>query len=305
MSNHDGTLHTGQCCNGNRGNTKSGCRSSGNSSCFPYWRICIAELSHESIPAQNRENLDSLSTTTRKPSIIHNFFSKYTLSLSLSNLKLIFVIFRIFGSTKTDKSRQIKEILDNMSPSKCQIGFWISDIIEPQSTFPMRLRKSLSWKLTQAFGNSTGNNNGSKFSTINRNAVSIVEIWSKNPKIEAKNRLIVRQINHYNVYIEPDSISSEWFYGGKVASKLPTGSDKRRKEIHTRTTPVNSVVSSNSRFQYKYRWHIKSIAKSRDGATAEEEINQLNIGSDGCPQGYKGSDCSSPVCLDKCHTEHG
>ena len=189
-----------------------------------------------------------------------------------------------------------------MSPSTCGIGFWIGELIGPDTKFPIPLRKSLRWKLPPI------NSNQTKAKPINRNVVSIVEIWSKNPRIEMKNRLIATQIKHHNIYIDPDSPSSEWFYGGKTAERRAYVSNeilKRRKDISKAAMRKSIARERINEFQYKYRWHIKSMAGLRDDDDLMNELSLLNITKEGCTQGYKGEDCNVPICLEGCDADHG
>lgn len=275
---------------------------------------------------------------------------------------------------------------------------------------------------------------------LDRNVMAIVEIWSRNKRLDAKNRLIARQIQHYNVQIEEDQKASDWFFGGKTLENLappqqPTasgsplsdaiaietsiGSGNRRDKLdpHRRnrripgsasggankynrpsygpssminpfntwmyqsavlkapsgsgsfktttrlpisrtrasgTSPVPLPLQPSSVFKYKFRWHVKALKRRlapgpvpvspgrgippspliRDETlncekTGVTETNCLTAGSEphptfeysiyededsqetfnqtweGCPQGYQGADCTTPICLEGCHPDHG
>lgn len=167
--------------------------------------------------------------------------------------------------------------------------------------FPIRFRKLVTFrhsKNTQTISN--------------RNFISIVEIWSKNNRNDVKNRLISRQINYYNVFADTDHLSNEWYYGGKVFPPAPgivntVALSRNNPNEPTRTKEFlnKNLVNLNNRFTYRYRWHLKLLSKMREDGYTMEELNQLNLTSEGCSQGYRGADCNVPVCLEGCHPDHG
>ena len=126
------------------------------------------------------------------------------------------------SSADKQASRHLKDILDHMSPSTCRIGFWTSDVIMSDTQFPQLMRKPLVWKSSPT-SSSTTTGKVLPVGTFDRNVMCIVEIWSKNPRLDAKNRLIARQIQHYNVFMEPEALQSDWLYGGKKLES-PVGS---------------------------------------------------------------------------------
>lgn len=77
MANHDGRLHNGLCCNGMKPNVV-GCKG-GNTTCLPFWRVCIAELAPDLIHSSNREAIEMTSTTTKKPWAIPGLLFKYVI----------------------------------------------------------------------------------------------------------------------------------------------------------------------------------------------------------------------------------
>lgn len=101
MINHDGRLSNGFCCNGQRPAPGLGCKG-GNTTCLPFWRVCIAELAPDMITVMGKEGIVlgnssilsnigqstsfNLLTTTKRPSMIQNFFSKYIVFFKQLNL---------------------------------------------------------------------------------------------------------------------------------------------------------------------------------------------------------------------------
>lgn len=97
MSGHDGRLQNGACCSGQRPSSPLGFCKGGNTTCLPYWRICIVEMTPDMIGPvfASREASGSGSSgttsgadilnsgsplqanTTKKPGMISSFFSKY------------------------------------------------------------------------------------------------------------------------------------------------------------------------------------------------------------------------------------
>ncbi|OTF72961.1 hypothetical protein BLA29_005723, partial [Euroglyphus maynei] len=237
MVNHDGRLHNGICCNGLRYN--GGCKG-GNTTCLPFWRVCIVELEPDLISATNREGNEVTSTTTKKP------------------------------SNSNGRNRHVKEIIENMSPKTCSIGFWSSPVLSSDTVFPLQMRKLV--KL----------NTPKTDSISSRNFVSIVEIRSRNARNDAKNRLIARQVSHYSVFMQSQVLSEEWFYGGHVTTTVPLNTSTSINAKQTKTYDL--------RFQYRYRWHLKSLSRLRQEGFSSQEVSQLNRTSDGCPFGYQGDD---------------
>lgn len=240
MSGHDGRMQNGYCCNGIRP-IGSQCKG-GNTTCLPYWRVCIVEMTpdmtgpifasrrrsddhpqtishHHHKPQESRIFPSISTTTTKKPSVISNFFSK------------ILGFYGVGSRSSTDRTK-LKEILDKISPSTCRVGFWTSDVIQSDTQFPITMRGKLNWQMTPNIRNTGGYG-------IDRNVMCIVEIWSKNPRIDSRNRLIARQIQHYNVFMDSDTTSSDWFYGGK---QLP--SPDAEFASSTSSISTSSIVAS-------------------------------------------------------------
>lgn len=177
-------------------------------------------------------------------------------------------MYGIRSSAEKTAGKQLKEILEHMSPSTCRIGFWTSDIISSETQFPLKMRKPIVWNAAPPPKPTTS---GKAPGHLDRNVMCIVEIWSKNPRIDAKNRLIARQIQHNNVYMDIDATHSDWFYGGKTlespasignpfdTSKLsslggnsvPIDSPNRRNDkLHSKLSATKQISPAGSMPQY-------------------------------------------------------
>lgn len=83
LSNHDGRLRNGYCCNGHWPRTGS-CRD-GNITCLPYWRVCIMEqeppeLSKPTAASATRPqtiiNLNKEENSSKRFSIFSSFINR-------------------------------------------------------------------------------------------------------------------------------------------------------------------------------------------------------------------------------------
>lgn len=76
-SNPEGRLLNGNCCSGYK---SSGLCRGGNTTCKPYWKICITQQQNNNnytsniIPTQRKQDMKL--KVTKRPSIFRNVFNK-------------------------------------------------------------------------------------------------------------------------------------------------------------------------------------------------------------------------------------
>lgn len=161
------------------------------------------------------------------------------------------------SSAEKNAGKQLKEILEHMSPSTCRIGFWTSDVISSETQFPLKMRKPILWNAGQSSvpaKTNALNGNGKAQGSLDRNVMCIVEIWSKNPRVDAKNRLIARQIQHNNVFMDTDATHSDWFYGGKtleLPSSLSGSFDSAKSSMAASSSLKDSPNRRNDKLHSK------------------------------------------------------
>lgn len=176
-----------------------------------------------------------------------------------------------------------------MSPTNCNVGFFSSDVIGTDTVYPLRFRKPYHWRWPPS-GDALS-------STINRYLLVLVEIHSRNPQLEGKDRLISRQVFHYNI-LQPRNQtiqrmwSSQWHYGNQVrrgytqlrrSRQLDRSSDVifsypvsvARSFLRAKTFQPSNVQQHQPAaiddFSYRFRFALQTLARFKS------EHNQQDV----------------------------
>ncbi|RWS08771.1 delta-like protein D, partial [Dinothrombium tinctorium] len=282
-TNTEGRLLSGDCCSGYKSTLGHGLCRGGNSSCNPYWKICLTFQDHANAIDKNetlmlltqrrselfgnagpRFSFTSKRRSSSKPSVFKNFLNRI-----MSSIKAI----QSVNEVAVDSNNRNQE----SSPSPCSLGFWSTDAINKDgakyNSVKLRARIPSDYVDKRIAVEANETKNKSDAILPRQKVLVFVEIWHKSNGGENNDKLIARHIEQSdaNIQLPLQATKNYWRYGGTNSKK----------------------INATAGIYFHYRWRL--LAKE-EGNEVEQPV---------CPPGFTGSSCNQPICKRGCHQAHG
>ncbi|XP_074595701.1 uncharacterized protein LOC141850853 isoform X2 [Brevipalpus obovatus] len=322
--NLEGRLHNGECCSGYKSTIGHGLCRGGNSSCHPYWKICMTFADENTrtgptmMPSERRSlyryepHRNSLSLSRQPPPPPQQPPSRQSIFRSLLNR--LMNTFRTTGSLDSSSSTS-KLYSSNSTSSVCSVAYWSTEVMKGDidQRKPIKLRARIPLvSMVKSF------RSNSKHHSLARESPS--PFPSSQPPVSPLSIQSIALNNNSpsplfnpmdsNPIVQRLGLLVEIWHKQRDGDKLIA----RRSEIRNTTLTImlpnngdsweestsHGYIRSNhtgSGIRFKYRWRLVGDIRYPN-SVSENTIKD-------CPTGFTGDECNEPICKKSCHPSHG
>lgn len=320
--NPEGRLASGECCSGYKSTLGHGICRGGSASCNPYFKICMSHQQDPqrtlpiefSMPVERRSgglSFGGLSAFRAEPKPVIKRppptkppQTRQSLFKGIFN-RIVGSFSRLSSSPTSNNTTSLNRTGINKatlpgatSNAQCTIAYWSTEndpnkkkgVIKLRAAIPIvnmvrgfqaDVKSKQQSPSTQSLSsNRSSNSSTSEPNPLSQKVILLVEIWHKSNG--GYDKLITRHLDMRNTTLQllPLEDDTIWENGG----------------------PNYGSANTTSGIKFRYRWRITGSLKYSASSDSNEVNN--NIIAD-CPPGFRGDDCSSPVCRTGCHSSHG
>ena len=263
----------GECCSGYKSTLGHGLCRGGNSTCKPYFKVCLTNFqdinktSNLIMPTQRKSYLkrsaDENTSTTGKQSVLKNLINRILSSIKVTHN---------YGENPSQIPVPFNQTTVGYTATNiCSIAYWVSESDDFDKDKPIRLKARVpsSVVLNNLQSVSWFNKNTTQIGKIGQRVLVFVEMWHRVHNSEENDKLIARYLGQRNISIQllPTN-EKNWEEGGMLA---------------------------NTSAGISFKYHLRVFANFKHSSNALKT----------CPPGYKGADCSEVLCKAGCDKTHG